>query len=150
MSNNTYFVPLHVPVKKWNKALDNDTCFPILVIFLERVACKYSEWSKLMRKTLYPHLAILCAVMVSLSCGNLKAQTYRILTLGNSITQGRGTDSIPGSRQVSYRKQLFDLMSSGGYNFDLVGHRNEGEELFADGDHCGIPGARAQDIWTLL
>ncbi|MEN8203319.1 MAG: fibronectin type III domain-containing protein [Bacteroidota bacterium] len=103
-----------------------------------------------MRKTFYPDIAILLAVVLVLSCSKLRAQTYRILPLGNSITEGMGEEYIAESQRISYRKKLFDLLSAGGYNFDFAGHRNAGYELLSDADHGGIPGTRGQYVDRLL
>jgi fibronectin type 3 domain-containing protein/lysophospholipase L1-like esterase len=103
-----------------------------------------------MRRTFYPDIALLFAVALSLLCSSLHAQTYRILPLGNSITQGMGEEYIAESDRISYRKKLYELLSAGGYDFDLVGHRNAGYGLFPDADHGGIPGTRAQYVDRLL
>lgn len=103
-----------------------------------------------MKKAFYPTTAILFAVVIFLSCSTAKAQTYRILPLGNSITEGMGEEYIAEAERISYRKKLFDLLTAGGYNFDLVGHRNAGYSLLSDADHGGIPGTRAQYVDRLL
>ena len=96
------------------------------------------------------HIIILIVVTFILSCDNLKAQTYRILPLGNSITEGMGAEYIPESERISYRKALYDYLTDAGYNFDFVGHRNAGYASFSDADHGGIPGTRAQYVARLL
>jgi len=96
------------------------------------------------------HIILLFTVAFILSSDNLKAQTHRILPLGNSITEGMGEEYIPESQRISYRNALFDNLTGGGYNFDFVGHRNAGYESLSDADHGGIPGTRAQYVARLL
>jgi lysophospholipase L1-like esterase len=77
-------------------------------------------------------------------------QVFRIMPLGNSITEGMDNTAPTESQRISYRKELFDLMTARGYNFDFVGHDNSGYDLLSDADHGGIPGARAQYVVRLL
>lgn len=73
------------------------------------------------------------------------SETINILPLGNSITNG--TD-----KYNSYRRQLWQLLHKGGYNFDLIGswdrHHMGGEVPDADFDmdHDGHSGWKASDV----
>jgi hypothetical protein len=70
----------------------------------------------------------------------------RIMPLGDSITQGSSSGVSDLSRQVSYRKALWDKLVVAGYDVDFVGSRNSGSALFADGDHEGHPGWTDDEI----
>ncbi|MBN1187050.1 MAG: fibronectin type III domain-containing protein [Bacteroidales bacterium] len=103
-----------------------------------------------MKSSLYTGKVILLVGFFIVSSEILDAQTYRILPLGNSITEGFDASAPTESERVAYRKELYDGLTSAGYNFDLVGHKNSGYALFSDADHGGIPGSRAQYIVRLL
>ncbi len=64
----------------------------------------------------------------------------KIMPLGDSITQGDGSDP----EQVGYRSRLFDLLESAGYNFDFVGTQHSGTSYSGnprfDADHEGHAG----------
>jgi fibronectin type 3 domain-containing protein len=104
-----------------------------------------------MKKSFYPIIAILFSEIFIISTDNLKAQTYRILPLGNSITEGTH-DNInpPVGDRIAYRKELYDQLTGRGYSFDFVGHDNAGYNLLSDADQGGIPGSRAQYVVRLL
>jgi len=85
---------------------------------------------------------------MALFASNISAQTYRVLPLGNSLTQGWGSTTIPD--RVGYRYQFYNDLTSGGYSFDLVGHRSAGYDVFTDSEHSGIPDTRDQHILELL
>ncbi|MGM0474624.1 MAG: fibronectin type III domain-containing protein [Bacteroidota bacterium] len=103
-----------------------------------------------MKKLFGQIIAILLgAAFISLQ-GHVEAQTYRILPLGNSITEGYDASGPTESERIAYRKELSDQLAGGGYNFDFVGHRNSGYDLLSDADHGGIPGTRAQYVVRLL
>ncbi len=78
------------------------------------------------------------------------AQTVRILPFGNSITQGYDLTAPPADEQVSYRHTLYTLLNGAGYDFDFVGHGWNGNAIFADANHGGIPGTRDQYLVELL
>ncbi len=78
------------------------------------------------------------------------AQTLRILPLGNSITEGTDGDPPQESMRIAYRHTLYTLLTSGGYNFNFVGHKSSGYGIFPDADHGGIPGSRDQYVVRLL
>jgi lysophospholipase L1-like esterase len=67
----------------------------------------------------------------------------KIMPLGDSITQGTSSGEPDLARQVSYRKFLFDSLNAAGYDFDFVGSRNNGSDIFGNvdyADHEGHPG----------
>lgn len=81
----------------------------------------------------------------------------RIMPLGDSITEGVESDSdnsgdpaldTPAmSVRTGYRKPLYDLLNSGGYEFDFVGSRtNAGFAAFNDFQHEGHPGYSDAEI----
>jgi lysophospholipase L1-like esterase len=80
----------------------------------------------------------------------VKAQTLRIMPLGNSITEGTtGYTTSEGDRK-SYRQTLYSLLVNAGYNFDFVGHKSTGYNHIPDANHAGIPGSRDQYVVRLL
>jgi hypothetical protein len=67
----------------------------------------------------------------------------KIMPLGNSITQGFSSGESDLTRQVAYRKVLFDRLTAAGYDVDFVGSRNNGSAIFGNvdlADHEGHPG----------
>ena len=93
---------------------------------------------------------LLSLLLVFVPVIDVSAQTIRIMPLGNSITEGSDLVTPVESQRVSYRQQLFNDLTTGGYNFDFVGHGNSGWASFADPDHAGIPGSRGQHVVRLL
>ena len=90
-------------------------------------------------------------ILVICSAG-LDAQTYSILPMGNSITQGYGLNNgtPPISERISYRLQLLNDLVAAGYSIDYIGHMNTGYDLMTDADHCGVMGFRDQHVLRLL
>ena len=74
----------------------------------------------------------------------------RIMPLGDSITNGSssGVDPDDSSYYISYRKNLRDSLVSAGYEIDYVGSQTSGEAIFADAQHEGHGGWRADMIAT--
>jgi len=106
-----------------------------------------------MRRTFYPNTCLWLAVafVFSFTYSSLHAQSYRILTLGNSITDGITQGDNPTEpNRIGYRKELYTLLNNAGYSFDFVGHNNTGYNLLADGDNGGIPGTRGPFLIRLL
>ncbi len=87
--------------------------------------------------------AILPFLFVLALSGYVQADglTPRIMPLGDSITKG-----VCGSPvyQWGYRKPLYDLLTSDGFNFDFVGSKFNGS--FPDPSHEGRDGWRADEI----
>jgi len=65
---------------------------------------------------------------------------HKIMPLGNSITRGMGGDAP----YDGYRKELYQLLNNGGWEFDFVGSMSDG--TFSDPEHEGHGGWKAQDI----
>lgn len=103
-----------------------------------------------MKKAIEAIFANMFLAILLMSSLQLKAQAYRILPLGNSITEGYDGSGPTESQRISYRKDLHDRLTDGGYDFDFVGHKNSGYDILSDADHCGIPGTRAQYVVRLL
>ncbi|MEN8156698.1 MAG: T9SS type A sorting domain-containing protein [Bacteroidota bacterium] len=102
-----------------------------------------------MTNMLYRILLVILLSAGIVSMSEVAGQGYRILPLGNSLTQGAG--SLPLDQRVSYRLQLRDAMIAGGYSIDYVGHRSSGDALLPlDPEHCGIPGFHDQHVLQLL
>ncbi|MBN1187049.1 MAG: fibronectin type III domain-containing protein, partial [Bacteroidales bacterium] len=103
-----------------------------------------------MKKLLHLIIATLFASFFIISVNEIEAQTYRILPLGNSITEGYDDSDPAEGERIAYRKELHDQLVGGGYNVDFVGHNYSGYNLFSDADHGGIGGSRAQYVVRLL
>ncbi|MDX1995676.1 MAG: malectin domain-containing carbohydrate-binding protein, partial [bacterium] len=72
---------------------------------------------------------------------NVCATSVRIMPLGDSITQGAGSGVSTLASQVGYRKALYELLVTGGYNVDFVGSRTNGEAFPGfDANHESYPG----------
>lgn len=77
---------------------------------------------------------------------NQRAQTLKILPLGDSRVEGATTNS------VSYRYYLWDLLVHAGFNFDFIGTQNDNTNYpptnsrFFDPDHQGIGGFRTTNV----
>ena len=100
-----------------------------------------------MKRSLYQILAILLVAHLFISKSEVSAQTYQILPLGNSITQGWG--SLPVDQRVSYRLQLRTDLASNGHNINFIGHVSSGGSVLADSEHCGIPDTYDQNVLRL-
>ncbi|SFU97383.1 Por secretion system C-terminal sorting domain-containing protein [Pontibacter akesuensis] len=79
-------------------------------------------------------------------------EIIRIMPLGDSNTQG---NIVPDkSRQVAYRKALYDNLAEAQIKFRFVGSEKSGEALLGTDttktSHAGFGGARNQDIVLLL
>jgi hypothetical protein len=70
----------------------------------------------------------------------------KIMPLGDSITQGTVTPTIPFEERVGYRKPLYDTLIASGYTFDFVGSLDHGSAVLVDFDHEGHGGWTAFDI----
>ena len=64
------------------------------------------------------------------------------MTLGDSITQGIHINS----KNIGYRRDLYNLLKSNGYQIDLVGSMHDGSVSDFDKDHEGHGGYRADQI----
>jgi len=95
-------------------------------------------------------LAFLISSLLVIPLEESKAQTLRILPLGNSITQGEDDTAPPEDEQIAYRHTLYTFLNGAGYDFDFVGHGWNGDAIFPDANHGGIPGSRDQYVLRLL
>jgi len=109
---------------------------------------KEGKTSIAMKKSTYQRIAVIFAAIFILSSGDLKSQTYRILPLGNSITQGdRFSDGAN-----SYRRNLWNKLIGDGHIVDFVGSLSTDRYGFSfpdgtfDHDHEGHWGYRADEI----
>ncbi len=82
------------------------------------------------------------------------AAQIKIMPLGNSITYGNNIGDLtvprPLADRIAYRKDLYNLLSLGGYSFDFVGSETSGAPTVADGDNAGFPGITASQLESLL
>ncbi|MEN8229378.1 MAG: putative Ig domain-containing protein [Bacteroidota bacterium] len=72
------------------------------------------------------------------------------MPLGNSITEGTDGDPPAEGMRIAYRYKLFTLLTASSYNFNFVGHKSSGYDVFPDADNGGIPGTRDQYLVRLL
>lgn len=103
-----------------------------------------------MKKLFHQNIAFLFIILLTFVLSEGRAQTYRILPLGNSITVGWNGTSPLLEDAVSYRSELSNQLSSAGYAFDFVGHTSSGWNLMADAEHAGISGTKGQYLSRLL
>ncbi len=84
----------------------------------------------------------------------LKSQTpLRIMPLGNSITYDSiFSDTRDIGDKVSYRYQLYQLLTAEGYTFDFIGSESTGGNYLPAGytDNAGFPGISAAQLLNLL
>lgn len=106
-------------------------------------------------KTQYLLLAFLfcSSLCTALADVSSNAAPYRILCVGDSITQGGRTDR----EEYTYRLPLQRLLHDAGIKYDFVGSRKTGlnpdavwpdvaEDIPFDPDHEGYYGAKTQDV----
>ena len=107
------------------------------------VVMKREKAMKIIRSLLF--------ILLAVAFFPTEAQTYRVLPLGNSLTQGWMTSTFPANAdRVGYRYQFFDDLDTEGFSIDMVGHRDAGSGIFSESQHCGIPDTRDQWILRLL
>jgi len=73
----------------------------------------------------------------------------KIMPLGDSITYGSSSGEPDSDYMVSYRKILWDVLTTNSYEVDFVGSLNSGSAVFGDSnlaDHEGHPGWRDDQI----
>jgi lysophospholipase L1-like esterase len=86
-------------------------------------------------------------VLLVLSLG-LQAKTYKIMPLGDSITQGWTFAYMPPGRQASYRQSLWLQLQAARLDIDFVGTQNHGYDLTPRFDtyHEGYRGITSQVV----
>ena len=102
------------------------------------------------RKILSPLFAaiLICALGVSTLYFGAGAQSgfncslpVKIMPLGDSITEGSSSGETDPAKMISYRKELWDMLTANGYSVDFVGSLTNGQAFpFADAQHEGHPG----------
>jgi len=94
-----------------------------------------------MRAFFLASLFILCASAAHVPV--LRADTLRIMPLGDSITTGNdNANQTPGG----YRTTLFDLLSEAGYKFEFVGSMTDNPGPIASNAHEGHGGYTLEQI----
>ncbi|MCK5271724.1 MAG: hypothetical protein KAJ52_04070 [Sedimentisphaerales bacterium] len=88
---------------------------------------------------LYCVLSVLCCVCLS---GVLWAdEPIRIMPMGDSVTSGVYALGIPEEADmISYRYELYNMLNTVGYEFDFIGSRVYGENIFSDAENASVPG----------
>jgi lysophospholipase L1-like esterase len=88
-------------------------------------------------------------------CGLYDAP-IRIMAMGDSITRGNWDETRPPlSEMVSFRLDLWELLTNNLYWFDFIGSEQNGLGLPGidptfDQDHAGFPGIRDNELYELL
>jgi lysophospholipase L1-like esterase len=80
------------------------------------------------------------------------AQTFKIMPLGNSITQGKGDPGTdPGVIYDGFRNDLCLILNSNNWDYDFVGSQKDGNQSAQfDVDHEGHSGWRADDLLVFI
>ncbi len=88
----------------------------------------------------------ICVVIFALFAfeTNAFSKTWKIMPLGNSITDGIGSSAGTGG----YRDDLYQLLNANGVSFDFVGSLNDG--ISPDPDHEGHDGYTSEQIDSLI
>ncbi len=100
-----------------------------------------------LKNTLAVLTAAVCSLSAVMTCGitsGVAEETIKIMSIGDSITDGYGTDG-------SYRKFLYHNLTESGYSIDMVGPNwswgdatysdsTTGESFTYDAAHCGYSG----------
>lgn len=101
-----------------------------------------------LKKILASLTAVACSASMiltgSIMTGSVEEKTIKIMSIGDSITDGYGTDG-------SYRKFLYNNLTKDGYSIDMVGPNwswgdatyndsSTGESFTYDAAHCGYSG----------
>ncbi len=111
-----------------------------------------------MRRYFIAFRIVLFFALTSLVFSEAKAQTIRIMPLGNSITAGGmcingDIDScvpLGGNNAVGYRLRLYNLLNAAGYSFDFVGTEQYGNSQMADSDCAGFGGIRDSQLADIM
>ncbi len=101
---------------------------------------------------------VLLFALIALIFSEAKAQTIRIMPLGNSITAGgmctngdiNSCVPLGGNNAVGYRLRLYNLLHAAGYSFDFVGTEQYGYSQFADSDCAGFGGIRDSQLADVM
>jgi len=107
---------------------------------------RYGEEEKMgMNKRIFGFSLIMWMLLTSY---NIVAQTYKIMPLGNSITQGKGDPGTdPGLIYTGFRNDLCAILYSNNWDFDFVGSQKDGNQSAQfDVDHEGHSGWRADEL----
>jgi lysophospholipase L1-like esterase len=92
-----------------------------------------------------------CEASPSTVCSNVASykvvHTPRVITLGDSITQGVTTPNPPAAERIGYRKPLSDSLTSAGYQIDFVGSLTNGAGAgLTDDEHDGHGACTADEL----
>lgn len=101
---------------------------------------------------------VLFFALTALVFSEAKAQTIRIMPLGNSITAGgmctngdiHSCVPLGGNQAVGYRLSLYNLLNAAGYSFDFVGTEQYGYSQLADSDCAGFGGIRDSQLADIM
>jgi lysophospholipase L1-like esterase len=83
-------------------------------------------------------------------CSNSPIPRFKIMALGNSITEGWTDGTLSAGNMTAYRYDLKNLLETSGRPVDFVGSQLDGYAFFTDCQHAGIGGTRDQYVARLL
>jgi lysophospholipase L1-like esterase len=83
-------------------------------------------------------------------CSNAPIPRFKIMALGNSMTQGWTDGSLSADQMKAYRYDLKNLLEGSGRHVDFVGSQLDGSAFFTDCQNAGISGSRDQYVARLL
>jgi lysophospholipase L1-like esterase len=85
-------------------------------------------------------ILVVLAIVLGMACAAGATETIKIMPLGDSLTNGTGTES-------GYRLRLWNEMTAAGYSIDYVGTLDtNGCAALPDWDHEGHPGFNVDNI----
>ncbi|MCK5269523.1 MAG: hypothetical protein KAJ46_02010, partial [Sedimentisphaerales bacterium] len=98
---------------------------------------------------LYCVLSVLCCVCLS---GVLWADVpIRIMPMGDSVTSGVYALGIPEEADmISYRYELYNMLNTVGYDFDFIGSRVYGDNIFSDAENASVPGISSYQMAHMI
>ncbi len=110
---------------------------PICDRIIDKFAIIFPPYKKMIR-------ILLLFLLFQIFAHAAMAKTWKIMPLGDSITDGIGSYLGTGG----YRDDLYQFLTDQGINFDFVGSLNDG--ISPDPDHEGHDGFTAEQIDSLL
>jgi len=93
--------------------------------------------------------SVLCCMCLS---GVLLADgPIRIMPMGDSVTSGVYCLGIPeNADMISYRYELYNMLNTVGYDFDFIGSRVYGENIFSDTENASVPGISSYQMAHMI
>jgi lysophospholipase L1-like esterase len=83
-------------------------------------------------------------------CNITPVSRLKIMSLGNSMTQGWTDGTLPDEQMRSYRYDLKNFIEGNGFPIDFTGSELTGSAYFSDCQNAGISGTRDQYLVRML